>query len=207
MMKYLPIDQRIALTGVTLAFTSFRPGPVAGNKPVEQVSAIDFQLPPRVKSDERTGEWTAMSPDGGKANAPGLEEPIYTYQGGGPRKLTLEWDYVIDGDRWTITHIKRQASLLRRYAAVAIAQGGADLISSYRRLVILVQLYAVGGEQAMTYRSDGVRFIYSPTLIRDAGSGLVHPLKTTVSMTLFSWPKTKDVDLPQSLLPTFDDWY
>ena len=208
-MEYTKYDRRIASASVSLVYA---------NKMVAfGPNRIEFQFPPRVKSDSRTGEWTAMAASGGKSNSLGLEEPVYTYQGGNPRKIQMEWDYLVtDGEinafnqgglAWTVDRITRNLRTLRRYAANpnALLNNGVD---PWDQLVIKLILYDIGGQESMSYRSDGVTITYDDGLF--TGSDRTFPLKTTVAMTLYSWPIVGPGDgvvLANGQVRTFVDWY
>lgn len=169
---------------------------------------ITFQYPPRIKSDSRMGEWTAMASQGGKSNSAALEEPMFTYQGGQPRKLQMEWDYLVDEENWPITRIQGQLASLRRYAANigGIANpGGAEGVPVFDQLLIKFKCYAIGGNELMSYRSDGVTITHDDTLI--TFNGRTFPQKSTVSMNLMSWPRVMDVVIAQGQVKTFNDWY
>lgn len=169
---------------------------------------VSFQYPPRVKSDARIGEWTSTASQGGNSNSPVQEEPVFTYEGGGPRKIQLEWDYVIDEENWPITRIQDNLLRLRSYAANIDAKnqpagGGGNKF--YNQLVIKFRCYAIGGKDLMSYRADGVTITHDDTLI--TVNGRTFPQKSTVSMNLASWPKVLNVSVASGQLKTFQDWY
>lgn len=207
-MEYTKYDRRIASAGVSLVY--------ANNMVAFGPNQIEFQFPPRVKSDSRTGEWTALAPSGGKSNNAGLEEPAFTYQGGNPRKIQMEWDYLVTDDRinefnqgglaWTVDRITRNLTKLRRYAANvnAINNNGANV---FDQLVIKLVLYDIGGRESMSYRSEGAVISYDEGLF--VGSDKTFPLKSTVAMTLHSWPMPSvgDTALAAGQVRTFNDWY
>jgi len=178
---------------------------------------IEFQFPPRVKSDSRTGEWTAVAVDGGKTNNAQMEEPLFTYQGGNPRKIQMEWDYLVtDGEinafnqgglAWTVDRITRNLTTLRRYAANVDQNVKQNAV--FDQLLIKLILYDIGGRESMSYRSDGVTISYDDGLF--IGNDRTFPLKTTVAMTLYSWPivgaQGKGSFVANGQVRTFADWY
>lgn len=201
MSLLIPHDE-LAARDVIMFFAS-----ADGAAPVNRL--VDFQYPPRVKADSRLGEWTATASKGGKSNSPALEEPVFTYQGGNPRKLQLEWDYVVDEENWTIAKIRDNLLRLRSYAANIGAVNnlpiGAAGNQFQDQLVIKFKCYAIGGESLMSYRSEGVSITYDDTLITIGD--ITFPQKSTVSMSLMSWPEVNEIVMAAGQVVTFTDWY
>jgi hypothetical protein len=177
-MEYAEDDKRLN-NFVTLQFQTG----VDKNKRAMWES-VEFQFPPKVLSDSRRGTWDEQDVMG--------TEPIAIYGGSGPRNISMQITYLVDGDRqgsWNCTKITKQIRLMRGYF-----QRIQDYKAAQRNLVVKLKLWCIGGRTPMTFRLRSCDVKYGETMItnkmqRDSSveSSTYFPLRTDVTLDLSSW--------------------
>src|SRR4051812_2991900 len=116
----VPHDRSLVATGIQVKLVT---GP------------IEFQYPPNIKDDSREGNWNEVK------TGPNAGDPIATYEYAGPRKITMEWFYIVNGvSGWPVSKIQKQLTAIRGYFTNPGLSGGA-----YSDLVIMVQIWGMGG--------------------------------------------------------------
>jgi hypothetical protein len=174
-------------------------------------TAVEFQFPPRITSDDRKGEWK-------EANYPGTE-PIAVFEKSGPREITLTWTYIVDGGRWTTVRISEQVRQIRGYFARTRDQNK----EASRNLVAYFKMWRHGGSEEMSCRFRSVSVKHSETIVShctasdvrffgevnsidsasvsnpNSSNGLnasnadnAYPLKTDITVDLRLWTKGGD---------------
>lgn len=156
-------------------------------------SKVEFQFPPRIPSDGRSGDWED------KPSAVGWE-PAAFYRGAGARTITLEFDYIYDGRTWTADKITKQLRLCRGYyTAPAFDKGGGS------QLVGKIKISKHGGNTPMSCRLTATDVKHAGPLIR----GELY-LKSTVTLTIKIWGnanENKQIQPIQNILQISPDWY
>ena len=153
--------------------------------------SIEFQFPPRIPSDNRTYKWK-------ESDAYGFE-PILSFQGNGPRSITLKWQYIVESeeydpysDKWTIGRIKRMINVLRAYHSYSV--GTATAITGFDRLVCRLRIAGIAGPgendggligQAWTVAMTGINITHSDTYI--GPREYAFPLSTNITADLKLW--------------------
>lgn len=158
---------------------------------------LQFQFPPKISSDNRKGEWEEGQLQGTEPNA--------TFKTSGPRELTLNVTYIVDGGLWTTTAIAEEVRKLRGYFA-RVRKPGYD-----RNLVVLLHLWKIGGKDPMSFRIKGVDVKHSDTIVSPSGRGKdAYPLRTDINIDLRLWteggPQATQT-LPKLVKDEVPDWY
>lgn len=162
-----------------------------------EARAIQFQFPPKVTNDSRDGEWEE------KSAGPNSGDKIAVYKSANPRRITLEWTYIVGFAGWTIDDIKTELKTMRGYFRNPFIENiegddaGARAEQANSPLVINLLLWDIGGDEPMSFRMSSASCKHGPTLvngrsINEPGIGRVFPLKTEVSAEFKSWPSIGD---------------
>ena len=158
-----------------------------------RTGAVEFQFPPRVVSDGRASNWN-------ENNARGIE-PIAVFMGTGPRTISLNIRYIVDGCSWTGSKIAEQVRKMRGHNVV---DGTAD----NDQLVAEIKMWGIGGGSTMSARIVNVDVKHGEAIVGD-GDG-AYPLVTDVSLDVRIWSQGgKDpnqiIQKLKSEIP--QDWY
>lgn len=117
-----------------------------------KLTPIEFQFPPRFPSDNRRGTWSEGELRG--------VEPIAVFSTSGPRIITMNWTYIVDGNSWTVWRIQKNISTLRGYWSRIKNKGG-----DRKNLVVHLKMWDFGGIDDMTARITSVDVKRSDTLV------------------------------------------
>jgi hypothetical protein len=180
-------------------------------KPVATPYQLPLQFPPKIKKDER-----GASLNVGKMLG---REPIVVMQSNDPRKITLEFTYVVEGGVWSSEKIASICKKLRSYYLTILAEGFMKNLA-----VFIPKFWLFGGydefgsfkdkESEAPFVIESINISHSDTLV---ATGLANsnarydynkffPLRTDISMSLitadakfFSQKTSKDakVDDPE----------
>jgi hypothetical protein len=177
--------------------------PPAGGVNMVQM-AVPFQFPPRMPDDSRRANWDEQDAF--------ATEPIATYRGSGAREMTLQFTYIVDGSVWTTARIGAIVKMLRGYFVLV-----RDRTLSWRNLVVMFQMWNIGGRQPASCRIKSASVKHSETMVipnNDVSSA--YPLRTDITIDLRMWSQGleygKDAKDPVSVVPNQDpfsppDWY
>lgn len=140
---------------------------------------IEFQFPPKIPSDSRRGTW-----DEGELRG---FEPISTFKTSGPREITLEYTYIVDGAIWTTTKVAEQVKKIRGYFAQV-----RNAKDEHRNLIVKFKMFLHGGEQPISARLSNINIRHSETYIVPCVGGSpdvskAFPLRTDISLDLRIW--------------------
>ena len=159
-------------------------------------SKVEFQFPPRILSDSRSGSWEE---DLTKASSTVGWEPIPVYKGSGARTISLEWDYIVDGRTWGADKITQQLRLVRGYYAAPRfdRRGGSKLVGQ-------IKIWKHGGQQSMSCRLTASDVKHTGPLI----NGELY-LKSTVTATIKIWAiaENQAVQAAVNLKQASPEWY
>ena len=146
-----------------------------------------FQFPPKIASESKGGDWVS-------ANVRG-DEPVMVFKTSGPRKMTLEWAYIVgerghDGSVWGPAEIKKNLTVLKTYYAHADDR----VVNNINNLVIQYKHWGFGGKNKFTCRLNDISISYSKTIVLPNpssknydGINEAYPLLTRVSIDLYLW--------------------
>lgn len=169
--QYAQVDRN--LVGFGGAFLKISPGssePI--NKfPIDGVSTIDFQFPPKLTSDSKTKSWYEI-------HNPASWEEIVVNKGAKGREVTLKWTYINDGGVWTGDKISKMVRTIRSYFYITIKDDTLPIIE-----LGLYEVVPPGGGRFATFRGKTISVSYGDSLIQDA-TGLTYPLKTEISLNM-----------------------
>lgn len=140
---------------------------------------VQFQFPPKIINDSRSSDWKE---DGGGPNA---GDKIAVFQHADPRRITIEWSYIVGFNNWSVADIKDELKTLRGYFRNPFIEGSGPTAMS--PLVIEVLLWDVGGDAPMSFRMREASIKHRPTIVRDDEGQIFH-LFTDISIELKSWP-------------------
>lgn len=160
-------------------------------------SPVMFQFPPRVVNDSRDGDWKE-EPVG--PNAP---DHIAVYKSGTPRRLTIEWTYIVDGSKFPATRIHDEVRKLRGYFSNTLVEGG----GTFDSLIVMFWAWNIGGKAPMSFRLKSSNIKHGQTLV---GSGKdAFPLRTDVAVELKTWAKVGEAQIAPGQLDISKntDWY
>ena len=135
---------------------------------------IEFQFPPRIPQDSRTGEW--------QEKVKPAPEPFAKFIGPTARTLTLEWTYIIDfDDNFTVDKVTDQLKAIRNYFYEGVNESG-------KKSVVKVKFAAHGGDEEMSARLEDLSIKHGSAYIKSFGSvSSFHPLRTDISVTVKLW--------------------
>lgn len=137
-------------------------------------TAIKFQFPPLIKSDNKGGDWKEFNAR--------MAEPISLYMGGKPREISLQWTYIVtneptNGEKWDVAAVSTYVKKVRGYF---YNQAGADLIIYFKAYDIVG---SAGGSEYWTFRAESISVDHTSSMILQP-DGAAYPLKTDLSMRL-----------------------
>lgn len=156
-----------------------------------RTSRIEFQFPPKVIGDGRKGDWFEQNVRG--------DEPAAGFTYTGPREITLNWTYVVDGDQWTVDRITSNIRTLRGYFMFVDKQTpGSDgkLKIDINNMVLKLRMWCIGGSGWMSGRLKSVDVKYGETMIitkgtstpgKHLGADGAFPLRSDISVDLRLW--------------------
>jgi hypothetical protein len=139
---------------------------------------IKFQFPPIVKSDSKSLKWKEIM------NTVGYE-PEYMYEGGKPRKISIEATYIVGGPsgKWGISDVTREIRTWKKYFYFGkFAGGGAAAgkdLPIYR--IVWGDFLAPFGQNS-SWRAKDYNVKYSDTWILDGNDS--HPLISTITVSM-----------------------
>jgi hypothetical protein len=196
--QLLPVDQQIASNCLLILLGKTGKG---GKVDAAQGQAIvtggggansqtiEFQFPPKVTSDSKSGEFETVK-------AAGLP-PQAVFKSAGPRKISLRWEYVVthSNNGWTVDRISANVRKIRGYFNLGFVQGQQDLTTENFIIYFKYGAFGKGNAQyegfqapCATFYCESVDVKHSDTLVypfEDPDS--IYPLKTEVSLTLIEW--------------------
>jgi hypothetical protein len=122
---------------------------------------VEFQFPPRVKSDSNSSTWEEQDL--------WSIEPLKIHHGSSGRRISMEWEYLASDPKWTVTEINTQLRNLRSY------------FFEFSRKTYPVAAVKCGGviPIATKFRIMDVNVAYSDELIDNGGIGPLHYKVTT----------------------------
>ncbi len=206
-MRYTEFDLN-AIKSFTIRFKSV---------PIPQYAEIAgdilFQFPPKVPSDNKTGNWNDTQTL--------FDEPVAVYTTIGPRDITMNLTYIVtdasspkdfsytnsvlqgggdpnyyrNNDPWTAEKIHQQLRRLRGYFNASRTRGGIPQANQRFQdsLVLIIKLAGIGGTSEMTGRMTNVNVNYSETLVSsNVASNNLFPLRTDVSIGLRLWTRNAE---------------
>ena len=136
---------------------------------------VKFQLPPKVLSDSRSGDWI-------EKKIPGVE-PVAVFKLSGPREIMLEWQYVVGLAGWNTDRVAKTVRGLRSYFAFTSASKSLSVA-----LIVRFRLWNHTGPQIFTCRikrfdiTHGKALVVPPNNPRGA-----YALVTTVKCDMRLW--------------------
>ena len=183
---------------------------------------IYFQFPPKMVSDNRSGNWKEGELRG--------KEPIANFVTSGPREMSLQWSYIVEdrsvnGSGWTTKQIAQNVRNLRGYFARVRNAG------DQRNLVVQLGLWAHtadldnpdGPNYQMSCRIKNVNVKHSVTMIIPTSASspgappqlvpkLAYPLRTDVSLEIRLWTNLiaadgKATDIKSIAADELPNWY
>lgn len=160
---------------------------------------IEFQTPPKMLSDGRSGDWR-----GGDL---GGTEGVHAFATSGPRKMSLKWTYIVLGpeSNWPISKIQRNVRAIRGYFALVRSADG-----DREPLVVRFRMWGIGGSNYMSCRIEDIDVKHGEAIV---GNPLeAFPLRTDITIALRLWTNGESADsVPNQslneLLPEDVEWY
>ena len=123
-------------------------------------AVIKFQFPPHIKSDSKGIDYKESS----MMNV----EPLALFNGSKSRTISLYWVYIVDGDSWKATEVRKMVQAVRSFFYVT-----ADKVFTDGDLGFVIKFHAYnvfgGAGQQFSCRSDGVEVSHGETMIKDDG--------------------------------------
>jgi hypothetical protein len=184
MSSLLPIDKNLSdsvvfVLGTKNATDSASSG-AAGWK-------IEFQFPPKMTSDNRSGTWE-------EEELPG-DQPMQFWKTSGARKMLLSWTYVVGATAdWHVWRVRSNIIKLRSYYSAR-----EDLSSNF---IVQFKMWKFGGAERMSCRLGNIDVSYGkalclPTTDQLAASGnshtdvikYAHPVITNIKVSMQLWSK------------------
>lgn len=185
-----PLDTALA-QDVTLQFRSYlplgsqEPGVSAPEAPGTRVSDsrynVKFQLPPKVTTDSRSGEWIKGALRG--------NEPYVVFKLSGAREMTIEWQYVVGLAGWTTHMVASQVRGLRSYFAEV---AGMDLDQA---LIVRFRMWKHTGPSIFTCRLERVDVSHGKTLIVPVEHHFPYTMGGRTGVTNKNAPKIESPDV------------
>lgn len=205
-MRYLDYDREI-VGGCLFRILGFAG---AGNE-AGSIRSIDipFQFRPRIVGDNKSLEWNEVE------SSAIFAEPSAQFKKINPRAITLNFEYLVDGDKWTTTRVSQTIKVIRAYLSRPVyffgSNAGVDFNDKQSSLIVDLKLWAIGGAKEMSARIENVNVTYSENLIiptvidnrnyypdqlislepnqSSRAVDYAYPLKTEVSLGMKIWPK------------------
>lgn len=133
---------------------------------------LEFQFPPKITSDGRSGTWNEK---------PGMgTEPIAVFGTSGPREITLGATYIVDGSSgWNINRIHDQIRKARGYYAQIRKDG------STRNLVLHLKMWGIGGNEPVSARLTNIGVKYGDAIVGTGDDAF--PLRTDLTLDIRIW--------------------
>ncbi len=157
---------------------------------------IPMQFPPRITDDTKSANWKEIDEKS--------FEPIAAWFGASARKITMQFQYIVDGATFTTSNIANIAKLVKAYFYRGIQDGVAPPL-------VEIRFYNhVGPAEGATFRLADVNVTHGDTIIKDGGG--VFPLLTTIKVG--AWLYTNiggkiegKQDVPNAAPQPLKDWY
>jgi len=199
-------DQAIA-DSCTLLFYGKRP--LVGEKPQRDAAvrarvglclgtAVKFQFPPQVTSDNKSMNWES------KANA--VLPPIAYVKSIDARKISLTWTYIVTDElgkgSWDVGKVAAEVKKIRGYINSGVGKGekdGQDItIKNLKNEDFIIffkyGLFGDGGalydgksSNCYTFYCAGIDVKHSGPMIYEGDTDKVFPLRSDISLTLIEW--------------------
>jgi len=144
------------------------------------VRTIEFQFPPKITTDNRTGTWVDTEMPG--------DQPFSAWKTSGARKIALEWTYIIGASaKWDITRVRNQILTLRGYYTAPME----TIDSAY---IVMFKIWKLGGTDPMSCRLGNIdishgKALYIPTVNGAPNVHQAHPVITNVKVGMQLWSK------------------
>lgn len=145
--------------------------------PEKTLGTVLFQFPPKVRNDSRQGDWDE------KAVGPNAPDKLAFYKTGDPRRITVEWVYIVDGGQFTSARIHDELRKLRGYFSNPKQEGD----GGFNSLVVNFWAWNIGGSSKMSFRFLQANIKHSETIVGTGKSAF--PLRTDVAVEMKTWPK------------------
>lgn len=174
------------------------PGDILKPGKIQELSSkVWFQFPPKVTEDGRKGSWQEEEVWG--------VAPLAIYKASESRAMSLKITYIIDGD-WDYEAIKRNIKLIRGYfQRVKDRDAKNEKEADNRNLVVYMKLWAIGGDDPMTFRLKSCDVKYSDTMIGIGDKAF--PLRTDITLSLATWTQESNQALSALREKLTPDWY
>jgi len=130
---------------------------------------IKFQFPPRVMKDGKTASWDEIYQ--------GTFEPFPVYKGSDARLITVQWEYIVDGDPWTVTRVMEEIRQAKAYFYISMAE------AQDKFPIINLKLYEYSPSGG-TWRGISVNVTPSGPLVGTGSGATVCHLKHQVSIDM-----------------------
>ena len=159
-------------------------------------NAIEFQFPPKVSNDNRTGTWQ-------ETLIPG-DQPTQIITTAGARKWTLEWTYVVGAAGWSVGRVKRQILMLRNYYTAS----GTTIATHY---IVMFKMWKIGGRNPMTCRLGDIDISYGKALyvpqksINVPDYDQAYPVITNVKVNMQLWTRGNAMSMGIDNKPALTD--
>jgi len=149
---------------------------------------IEFQFPPKILVDNRSGSWDEVELPG--------DQPISIYKTSGARKLSLEWTYVVGAtSEWTVDKVRTQITALRSYYT---KKAGTTLVDNF---IVKFLIWKLGGQDEMTFRLGNIDVSHGKALYVPSGNvNLAHPVITNIKVAMQPWTRGGDPDKTRDIL-------
>lgn len=140
---------------------------------------IEFQFPPRITTDSRTGTWVETEITG--------KQPMSAWKTSGARKMLLEWQYVIGAtNNWPVEKIKTQILNLRNYYTERENLAG--------NFIVMFWIWKLGGKDPMSCRLGNIdisygKAVYVPTIRGNLAIDKAHPVITNIKVAIQPWDR------------------
>lgn len=159
-MRYLAADRELIDRTYVAFIGNSRGNNIASNRSGNRIPndpyQIQFQFPPRIKTDGKSGEWQ-------ETKTLMLSEPIAIFKNGNPRTFGLRWEYIVDGDTWTTERISNICKNLRGYFARTDRKY--LKVADIGLYTVFMKLWLHGDAEKMSCRIENISFSHSDTII------------------------------------------
>lgn len=141
---------------------------------------VIFQFPPKMTSDGKDAEWKEGDQRG--------SEPVAFYATSGPRKIRLEWTYIV-GERsgskyWSTNDVRAEVTKLRVYfynLANPSTKAGKEMI-------VMFKMWNHGDPKTpFSARLLNVDIKHGKTYVTPNDPSLAYPLRTDIGVDLRLW--------------------
>lgn len=163
--------------------------------PEKKLETVLFQFPPKVRNDSRQGDWDP------KPVGPNAPDQLAFYKSGQPRRITVEWTYIVDGGQFPSTKIHNEVRKLRGYFSNPRQEGD----GGFNSLVVFLQAWMIGGSSKMSFRFEQANIKHSETIVGSGKSAF--PLRTDIAMELKTWPKFERLQVANDQIELTPEWY